>query len=232
MNPGTVRPFAGMAAFVRPARAGFPELCGERLSGLSLRPDLLKLSGVSAEMLITPGLASREARGLVYNSPANIVADGDLNAMLDWIKKRAAEARKQEKYSLWQAQKARLIGSHSQEFFEELSALMAKSVAAFNAEFKEPERQIGSYEPGLNRFVVERKSDPAVRVECRLDHPKHSVHYQISRTLGPRRKVYQTESTLEFDVSAKKEIMMRTFDAIPMSLQQVTQLLLEPFFVF
>jgi hypothetical protein len=152
--------------------------------------------------------------------------------MLDWIKKRAAEARKHEKYSRWKAQKPRLIELHSQEYFVELSALMAKSVAAFNAEFKEPERQIDSYEPGLNRFVLERKSDPAVRVECRLDHAKHSVRYQISRTLGPRSKVFQTESTLEFDLSMKKEIMMRTFDAIPMSLQQVTQLLLEPFFMF
>jgi hypothetical protein len=69
-------------------------------------------------------------------------------------------------------------------------------------------------------------------VECRLNHARHSVHYQISRTLGPRRKVFQTESTLDFDLSGKNEIMMLTFDAIPMSLQQVTQLLLEPFFMF
>ena len=65
--------------------------------------------------------------------------------MLEWIKQRAAEARKQEKYSRWQAQKARLIESHSQEFFEALTSLMAKSVAAFNAEFEEPERQIKSF---------------------------------------------------------------------------------------
>jgi hypothetical protein len=185
------------------------------------------------ELLIPLDLAE-EARGLVYNGahPAGILAGRGRNAMLDWIKKRAAEARKQEKYSSWQAQKARLIALHSQEYFVELSALMEKSVAAFNAEFKEPERQIDSCEPGLNRFVLERKSYPAVRVECRLNHARHSVHYQISRTLGPRRKVFQTESTLDFDLSGKNEFMMLTFDAIPMSLQQVTQLLLEPFFMF
>ena len=152
--------------------------------------------------------------------------------MLDWIKQRAAEARKQEKYSRWKTQKARLIALHSQEYFEELSAMMAKAVAAFNEEFKAPDRQIDSYEPGLNRFVAERKSDPAVRLECRLDHAKHSVRYQINRAVGPRGKVYQTESTLEFDLSMKKEILLVTFDAIPMSLEQFTQLLLEPFFVF
>jgi hypothetical protein len=152
--------------------------------------------------------------------------------MLEWIKKRADEARKQEKYSRWQAQKAELIESHSQEFFGELSSLMGKSVAAFNAEFVEPERHIGGFEPGLNRFVLERKSDPAVRVECRLDYAGHNVRYRITRSLGPGRKIFQTESTLEFDMSGKKEIMLRTFDSVPMSLEQVTQLLLEPFFEF
>ena len=152
--------------------------------------------------------------------------------MLEWIKKRAAEARKQEKHSRWQAQKARLIESHSQEFFEALTALMGKSVAAFNSEFEEPQRQISGLDRGLNRFVLESKSDPAVRVECRLDYAGHNVRYRISRTLSPRSKVFQTESTLEFDVSGKKEIMLRTFDAVPMSLEQVTQLLLEPFFEF
>ena len=152
--------------------------------------------------------------------------------MLEWIKQRAAEARKQEKHARWQAQKARLIESHSQEFFEELTTLMAKSIALFNAEFDEPERQIGSFERGLNRFALERKSDPAVRLECRLDYAGHNVRYRISRTLGPRSKVFHTESTLEFDMSGKREIMLRTFDSVPMSLQQVTQLLLEPFFEF
>lgn len=150
--------------------------------------------------------------------------------MLDWIKQRAAEARKEEKSARWKAQKARLIALHSQEYFEELSALMAKSVVAFNAEFKEPDRKIDSFEPGVNRFVLERKSYPAVRVECRLDLAKHSVRYKISRSLGPRSKVYQNESTLEFDLTMKKEILLVTFDAIPMSLEKVTQLLLEPFF--
>ena len=152
--------------------------------------------------------------------------------MLDWIKQRAAEARKEEKYIRWKAEKARLIALHSQEYFEELSVLMAKSVAAFNSEFKEADRQIDSFEPGVNRFVLERKSEPAVRVECRLDLAKHSVRYQISRNVGPRGKIYQNESILEFDLTMKKEILLVTFDAIPMSLQQVTQLLLEPFFVF
>jgi len=154
------------------------------------------------------------------------------NDMLEWIKQRAAEARKQEKHSRWQEQKTRLIESHSQEFFEELTSLMAKSVALFNAEFEEAERQIGSFERGLNRFALERNSDPVVRVECRLDYAGHNVRYRISRAMAPRRKMFQTESTLEFDMSGKKEIMLRTFDSVPMSLQQVTQLLLEPFFEF
>jgi hypothetical protein len=67
---------------------------------------------------------------------------------------------------------------------------------------------------------------------CRLDYAGHNVRTRISRTLGSRSKVFQTESTLEFDISGKKEIMLRAFDAVPMSLEQVTQLLLEPFFEF
>ena len=152
--------------------------------------------------------------------------------MLEWIKQRAAEARKQEKHTRWQAQKGRLIESHSQELFEELSALMGRSVATFNAEFEEPQRQISGFERGLNRFVLQRKSDPAVRVECRLDYAGHNVRYRISRTRGPRSKVFQTESTLEFDMSGKKEILLRSFDAVPMSMEQVTQHLLDPFFEF
>ena len=144
--------------------------------------------------LITPDLASRGARGFVYNDahPAGILGGRDRNAMLDWIKKRAAEARKHEKYSRWKTQKARLIELHSQEYFVELSALMAKSVTAFNAEFEEPERQIDSFEPGLNRFVLERKSNPAVRVECRLDQvqrppPEAPGRLQKSRANCPNR---------------------------------------------
>lgn len=152
--------------------------------------------------------------------------------MLEWIKKRAAEARKQEKHSKWLANKSRLIESHSQEFFNDLSALMKKSVDAFNEEFHEPHRQISGFERGLNRFVLERKSAPAVRVECRLDYAGHNVRYRISRTFGPRNKVFQTESSLEFDMSGKKEILLRSFDSIPMSIEQVTQFLLEPFFEF
>ena len=71
-----------------------------------------------------------------------------------------------------------------------------------------------------------------MRVECRLDYAGHNVRYRISRTRGPRNKVFQTESTLEFDMSGKKEILLRSFDAVPMSMEQVTQLLLEPFFEF
>ena len=152
--------------------------------------------------------------------------------MLEWIKQRAAEARKQEKHSKWLANKSRLIESHSQEFFNELSLLMKKSVEAFNEEFDEPQRMISGFERGLNRFVLERKSDPAVRVECRLDYAGHIVRYRISRTQGPRGKIFQNDSTLEFDVSGKREILLRSFDAVPMSIHQVTQLLLGPFFEF
>jgi hypothetical protein len=150
-------------------------------------------------------------------------------AMVEWVKKRAGNVHREDKYSVMRAQKERFIESHSQECFEALTDLVAKSVAALNDEITDRRRQISGFERGLNRFVLERKFDPAVRVECRLDYAGHNVRYRISRRFGSS-KVFQNESTLDFDVSGKKEIMLRTFDAVPMSLQQVTQLLLEPFF--
>ena len=151
---------------------------------------------------------------------------------MDWIRKRAAEARKQEKHTKWLANKGRLIESHSGKYFEELSRLMEKSVAAFNAEFPEPVRQIEKFERSLHRFVAERKSVPTVRLECRLDYAGNFVRYQYIRTHTWRNKTYRYDGCLEFDVSGKHEVLLHSADLVPMKVEQVTQFLLEPFFEF
>ena len=145
--------------------------------------------------------------------------------MLEWIKKRAAEARKQHKHAQWKAHKARLVESHSHEFFERVSELTKQSVEAFNEEFSEPGRKIEQFERGLDRFVIRRDGPNAVRVDCRLDQAPHTVCYRIPRT-------YQHDASLEFDLSGKNEILLKTSDAVPMTIQQVSQLLLEPVFKF
>ena len=152
--------------------------------------------------------------------------------MLEWIKKRAAEARKQEKQSKWLINKARLIESHSQEFFNELSALMKKSIDDFNQEFPEMGRKIERFESGVNRFAVERKAGLAVVLECRLDLAGNFVRYRYVRTHPWRNKSYDYDGTLEFDISGKNEVLLKTIEQVPMSVQGVTQFLLEPFFEF
>ena len=152
--------------------------------------------------------------------------------MLEWIKKRAAEARKQHKHAQWQAHKARLVESHAHEFFEQVAALMRQSVEAFNAEFSEPDHKIEAFEGGLDRFVIRRDAPNAVRVDCRLDQAHHIVRYRVTRTAGVKPRTYQHDASLEFDLSGKNEILLKTSDAVPMTIQQVSQLLLEPFFKF
>jgi hypothetical protein len=70
-----------------------------------------------------------------------------LSRMIEWIKKRAAEARRRER----QKRDARFIASHFPELFKKLSDLMARSVEAFNAEFGEG-KKIEQFERGVNRF--------------------------------------------------------------------------------
>jgi hypothetical protein len=155
--------------------------------------------------------------------------------MLDWIKKRAAQARKQERITQWQAHKTRLIESHSHEFFGKLSSLMAKSVEAFNEEFPDTTRRIGSFHRGPTRFVVERDHGSAVRLECRLDYARHIVRYKLARTMalkGMKPRTFHSDGSLEFDVSAKNEILLKSADAVPMTIEQVSQFLLDPFFEF
>ena len=149
---------------------------------------------------------------------------------MDWIEKRAAEARKADKQRKWTAFKLRLIESHSYEFFEQLTALMEKSVAAFNEEFEGEDKVIESFEKSLNRFVVRRRASPAVELDCRLDYAKHEVRYQITGQVRGRKRAYQYDSVLSFDVSGTNKVLLLSPDQIPMSLEQVTQLLLEPFF--
>ena len=152
--------------------------------------------------------------------------------MLEWIKKRAAEARKHEKQSKWLANKGRLIESHSQEFFKELSKLMKKSIDDFNEEFPEVGRKIDRFETGLNRFVVERRSGMATLLECRLDFAGHFVRYRYVRKHPWKDKKYDYDGTLEFDISGKNEVLLKTIEQVPMSVEAVTQFLLEPFFEF
>ena len=152
--------------------------------------------------------------------------------MLDWIKKRAVEARKQEKHSKWLANKSRLIESHSQEFFSQVSTLMRKAIEDFNEEFPEMGREIDRFESGVNRFTVERKSGMAVVLECRLDLSSHFVRYRFVRTHPFHNKTYDYDGFLEFDISGKNEVLLKTIEMVPMSVEQVTQFLLEPFFEF
>ncbi len=152
--------------------------------------------------------------------------------VIEWIKKRAAEARKQHKHAEWLAHKKRVVESHSPEFFNELAALIEKSVKAFNEEFIEPERKIQEMERGVGRFVIRRDGASAVRLDCRLDQAGHFIHYRVTRPAAVKSRIYQHDASLEFDLSGKNEILLKTSDQVPMSLQQISQLLLEPFFKF
>ena len=59
---------------------------------------------------------------------------------------------------------------------------------------------------------MERTSAPAVRLECRLDYARHFVRYQVGRSFGSNSRTYQNDGSLEFDVSAKNEILLRSSD--------------------
>ena len=152
--------------------------------------------------------------------------------MLDWIKQRAAEARKQETQRNWSETKARFIESHSDEFFVQLTEEMGKAIAAFNEEFPEPGHHIDEFQPSLNRFLVARHSAPSVRLECRLDYAGNFVRYSYVRAHRWKDKTYQLDGYLEFDLSGKKEVLLHGADLVPMKVEQVTQFLLEPFFEF
>jgi hypothetical protein len=152
--------------------------------------------------------------------------------MLEWIKQRAAEARKQETQRSWHETKGRFIESHSDEFFRELTAVMEQAIAAFNEEFPEPEHRIDEFQSSLNRFLVVRHAAPSVRLECRLDYAGNFVRYSYVRAHRWKDKTYQLDGYLEFDLSAKKEVLLHGADQVPMKVEQVTQFLLEPFFEF
>ena len=152
--------------------------------------------------------------------------------MLEWIQKRAAEARKEETQKKWLANKGRLIESHAPEFFDEVTTLMRSAIDDFNVEFPEVGRRIDRFEPGVNRFTVERKGGMAVTLECRLDFAGHFVRYRFVRMHPWRNKTYDYDGTLEFDISGKNEVLLKTVEQVPMSVQAVTQFLLEPFFEF
>ena len=159
---------------------------------------------------------------------------------LEWIKQRATAARQDEHSERWQIQKARVIESHSQEFFAALSDLMEQSVAAFNKEFEGEERCGVAMEKRLNRFILSHAAPPATQVDCRLDYVVHAVRYRIARASrsssmpgmpgAQSGQSFTQENTLKFDLASAKKIQLLTVEQIPLSLEQTTQMLLEPFF--
>ena len=155
---------------------------------------------------------------------------GKGSGTLDWIRRRAAEVRNDERNEHWRAHKARVIESHSHEFFAALTALMVQSVAAVNAEFAGDNRAVVVIEKSLNRFVLTRPAPASVQMECRLDYAAHAVRYRLVRHSRVGTKTFTYESELAFDMNAKNEVLLLSPDAVPMSLEQTTQLLLEPFF--
>ena len=148
--------------------------------------------------------------------------------MFEWIKSRAMEAHTQDLH----AQRKEYVYSHSDQFFGSLAALTEQAIQAFNAEFPNPEKQIHLFEKGLNRFTLERKPPSAARVDCRLDQATHMLHYRIVRGPGSRGKGYHMDGMLRFEVEGKREVRLRGVGGLPMSFEEVTQLLLEPFFEF
>ena len=152
---------------------------------------------------------------------------------LEWIKQRATAARNDDRSERWRLQKERVIESHSQEFFATLTELMEKSVAAFNKEFEGDVRGGVAIEKRLNRFILSHPAPPPTKVDCRLDYVAHAVRYRLERASRNGRGDKQTfshEDTLKFDMASANKVQLLTPDSIPMSLEQTTQLLLEPFF--
>lgn len=155
---------------------------------------------------------------------------------LEWIKQRATAARHDDRSERWRIQKERVIESHSQEFFAALTELMEKSVAAFNEEFEGDARGGVAMERRLNRFVLSHPAAPATKVDCRLDYAAHAVRYRLERLRGNGhggrggQQTFSHEDTLKFDMASANKVQLLTADSIPMSLEQTTQLLLEPFF--
>ena len=148
---------------------------------------------------------------------------------LEWIKQRAAAARHDSRNERWQLQKERVIESHSQEFFEELTALMERSVAAFNKEFEGAPRAGVALERRLNRFVLRHATPLATTVDCRLDYAAHSIRYRIERASMHGKQTFTQENELKFDLASEKKIQLLTLEQIPLSMEQTTQQLLEPF---
>lgn len=149
---------------------------------------------------------------------------------LDWIKQRAAAARQDEHSERWQLHKQRVIESHSHEFFAALTSLMEQSVAEFNREFAGDSRAGVVLEKRLNRFILRHPAPPATQVDCRLDYAAHAVRYRIEREHGRSQQSFSEENTLRFDLASAQKIQLLTVDSIPLSLEQTTQRLLEPFF--
>jgi hypothetical protein len=149
---------------------------------------------------------------------------------MDWIRQRAAVTRQESRGERWRLQKERVIESHSHEFFEELTDLMERSVAAFNKEFEGDERAGVTMEKRLNRFILRHAAPPAVSVDCRLDYAAHSMRYRIDRESLHGKQTFTQENELKFDLAAANKIQLLTAEQIPLSLEQTTQQLLEPFF--
>ena len=156
--------------------------------------------------------------------------------MAEWIRRRAAEIRKRElkarQTRQQQSAKAGLIQSHDQEFFSELATALKEAVETFNREFPEPERRIEKMEKLSARFVIRRSKGCGVEVEGRLDQAHRFLRYSIVRSPRVGTKNYRTEGSLEFDVSAKGELLFRGSSTVPMTKVETVQLLLEPFFEF
>lgn len=149
---------------------------------------------------------------------------------LEWIRQRAAAARQDGRSERWQLHKERVIESHSYEFFEELTRMTEQAVAAFNREFEGDERAGVSIEKRLNRFLLRHAAPPATQVDCRLDHAAHAIRYRIDRESLHGRQTFTQENVLKFDLASAKKIQLLTIEQIPLSLEQTTQQLLEPFF--
>jgi hypothetical protein len=149
---------------------------------------------------------------------------------LEWIKQRADAARHDARNERWQLQKERVIESHSHEFFEELTKLVERSVAVFNKEFEGDARAGLMLERRLNRFILRHAAPPATTVDCRLDYAAHSIRYRIERASLHGKQTFTQENELKFDLASAKKIQLLTVEQIPLSMEQTTQQLLEPFF--
>jgi hypothetical protein len=151
----------------------------------------------------------------------------------DWIQERAAKIKAEERVRQrerdWQAQQAEVIKANAAAILDRLFKTVVSDIRKFNALFPDdPHRRIQRAERTTSGgFLVHQTHYPAVTLEVSLN--SEQLEYVYTKTPNAQTLPFQIKGNFSLGLTESGAIYIHQ-DSNPLSLEQVSRILLEPIF--